>query len=144
MCPSFSSRSPGGWQGLELNDAVSDGGPATSTNVTGSAGTAPKPAITVSVTEPIATNHLKTDACAGVDCGSCVGASAALTITLSGQGLPNPLPFYAEPTTAKLFADPTIANSFHPTDACIGRRLRAASYGLAMDQGSVEVMHPTP
>ena len=85
MCPSFSSRSPGGWQGLELNDAVSDGGPATSTNVTGSAGTAPKPAITVSVTEPIATNHLKTDACAGVDCGSCVGASAALTITLSGQ-----------------------------------------------------------
>ena len=85
MCPSFSSRSPGGWQGLELNDAVSDGGPATSTNVTGSAGTAPKPAITVSVTEPIATNHLKTDACAGIDCGSCVGASAALTITLSGQ-----------------------------------------------------------
>jgi hypothetical protein len=69
----------------ELEDAISDGGPATSTNVTGSAGTTPKPAITISVTEPIATNLLKTDACADVNCSSCVGTSAAPTITLPGQ-----------------------------------------------------------
>ena len=74
-------------QGSKLNDAISDGGPATSgTNtIIGSAGSTPLPAITIPVTEPIATDHLKTDACAGVDCSPVVGTSAAPTITLSGQ-----------------------------------------------------------
>ena len=107
------------WQGLELNDAIPDSGPAANgtngTNGTGLTGTMPVPAITIPVTKPIATNCLKTDTCAGVDCSSCVGTSAAPTITLSG--------------TAK-------------TDDCIiaGATIDA----LATDRGIVEVQLPPP